>query len=182
MKLSFKLLVIAVAVAGLGMGASFAIGVAYGRGDPKTVSAGLTQQQLASLLGVSALQGASAGTGSGTTPSASSTPGAGGGQGQGGAFSRQAGAGAGALQALASSPSGRITAISGNTVTIETRQGPVKLNLSASTTVSKQSGSSASDLKVGDTVVASGTRKDDGSLDASSVSQLPSELQALLAP
>jgi hypothetical protein len=53
------------------------------------------------------------------------------------------------------------------------------VNIPTSAKVNTYKTGSASDLKVGDSVIVSGTRKDDGSIDATSVSQLPSELQAL---
>lgn len=75
---------------------------------------------------------------------------------------------------------GRITAINGNTVTVQTAQGEVKVDLTDSTTVTTTTEAKASDLKVGMTVVASGSKKDDGSVAATSLSQVTAALQALL--
>ena len=65
---------------------------------------------------------------------------------------------------------------------METRAGGVqKVNLGPSTTVNKMSTGSQTDLKVGDTVIAAGTAKPDGtSFDATSVSQVPAELAPLV--
>jgi hypothetical protein len=162
MALTFRTIIIGVAVLGIGMGVAFGAGVAYGRGDPKTVQSGLTQQQLQSLLGVS---------GAGAT----------GGQavGQGGTGSQGAGQG-GAAAALTRNPSGRITAIDGQTLTIETRTGPLKVNVSPTTKINKLAAGAASDLSADGTVIVSGTRRPDGSFDATEISQVPPELQALL--
>jgi hypothetical protein len=157
MALSFRTIIIGVAVLGIGMGVAFGVGVAYGRGDPKTVQSGLTQQQLQSLLGVS----------SGQAP------------GQGGTGGQTAGQG-GAGTALARNPSGRITAIDGQTITLETRTGPLKVNLGPSTRINKLATGAASDLSADGTVIVSGTRRPDGSFDATEISQVPAELQALL--
>jgi hypothetical protein len=66
-------------------------------------------------------------------------------------------------------------------VTIETARGSQKVNLAASATVSKAAAGAASDITEGSTIFASGTRNADGSFDATSVSQVPSELQTLLS-
>lgn len=168
MKLTFRSLALGVAVVGLGFGASFAAGVAYGHGDPKTVSAGLTQQQLASLLGTSAITGTqSSGAQSSTTPAPGLTQ-----RGMGGS---------GAAQLLSRSVTGRVTAIEGRTITVETANGSQKLNLGQSATLERVTAAATSDFKVGDTVLASGTRNADGTFDASSVSQVPQSLQGVVA-
>jgi hypothetical protein len=168
MVLSFRMMIIAVAVLGVGLGVAFGVGVAYGRGDPKTVESGLSQQQLQSLLGIS---GASAAGGAGTQGA-----GATGGAGSQGA----AGQAGGASATLARNPTGRITAVEGQTITVETRTGPVKVNLTASTKINKLAAGAAADLTTNGTVTVTGTRRPDGSFDATEVSQVPAELQALL--
>jgi hypothetical protein len=65
-------------------------------------------------------------------------------------------------------------------VTIETRTGPLKVNLSPSTKINKLSAGGAADLVADGAVVVSGTRRPDGSFDATEISQVPPELQALL--
>jgi len=168
---------VALGVVGIAMGVSFGAGVAYGRGDPKTVQSGLTQQQIQQLYGAPTNPGATQG-GSGT-----GAPGAGGsptapGAGQTGAPP----SGAGNLaSALARATSGRVTNVSGQTVTIETARGSEKVNLSSGAKVNKNSSSSVSDIKDGMTIFASGTRNADGSFDASSVSEVSIELQTLLS-
>lgn len=157
--LTFRTLAIGVVAAGLALGIAFGVGVAYGRGNPKTVQSGLTTQQIQQMYG----------------PATSGAAGAGG-QGAGGAGA------AGAASVLgARSTSGRVTAVSGQTVTIETRQGSQKVLLSSSTTVNKLATGASADLQEGSTIVASGTRKDDGSFEATSVSQVPAELVTLVA-
>jgi hypothetical protein len=160
MSLRFRTLAIGVVALGIVMGVAFGAGVAYGRGDPKTVSEGLTQQQIQQLYG------------------APTNPGAAGGAGQGGA---QAGGSGAAAQALARSTTGRVTAVDGNTVTIETARGPQKVTLGSAVTVNRTTNGSVSDLTQGSTIFASGTRKDDGSFDATSISQVSGDLQSLLS-
>ena len=160
MLLSFRTILLGVVVLGLGMGAAFGIGVAYGRGDPKTVESGLTQQQIQSLLGIS-------GSGAGGTA-------------QGGTQGPSGGTGAAGAAASGRNPTGRITAVDGRTLTIETRAGAQKVNLSPSTKINKLTTGTTADLTANATIVASGTRNADGSFDATEVSQIPAELQALL--
>jgi hypothetical protein len=170
MKITYRLMLIAIAVLGIGFGLSFGAGVAYGHGNPKTAAGGLTQTQLNSLLGIN-------------TSAAAATGGTGGAATTGGGAATRPGAGtaaAGGAQALATSATGQITAISGNTVTIQTRQGTEKVNLSSGTTIQKLVTGTTSDLKVGDSIIASGSRNADGSFDAKQVGPLPSELQALI--
>ena len=162
MSLSFRTLAIGIGVMGIAMGVAFGAGVAYGRGDPKTVQSGLTQQQIQQLYGAP------------TNPAAAGGAGAGAGGGQN--------AGAAGAAALASrATSGRVTAVSGQTITIETARGSQKVNVASSASVNKISGGAASDITEGTTIFASGTRKEDGSFDATAVSQVPSELAQLLS-
>jgi len=53
-------------------------------------------------------------------------------------------------------PTGQITAISGSTLTIQTRQGSQKVTLGGSTTVRKLAGGAKGDLKTGQNVIVSG--------------------------
>jgi hypothetical protein len=131
------------------VGVAFGAGLAYGRGDPKTVETGLTQQQIASLLG---------------------------GQGGTGNVARGQGNGGG-VQLLGNNTIGQVTAIDGQTLTVKTAQADVKVTLDSTTKVSKYDG--GSQLSVGDSVVVAGERQSDGSVKATSVSQMPSELSAL---
>ncbi len=163
MKVTFRIIAIATVVVGVGFGAAFGAGIAYGRGDPKTVAGGLTTQQLASMLGVTGAQAA-------LSSAATTTAGQG--------TTARAGAATGALSALGAT--GRITAVQGQTITIETRQGSEKINLSPSTTITKLISGGTTDLTEGTSIVVAGARKDDGSYDATSISQVPTELQAVL--
>jgi Cu/Ag efflux protein CusF len=158
-KVTYRILMMAAAVVGLGFGVSFAAGVAYGHGNAKSSGGGLTEQQLNSILGIN--------TG-----------------GLGSASGAQAGLGArgGAAQALSNSATGQITDISGNTVTIQTRAGTTeKINVSNSTTIQKLASAALSDLKNGDSIIVSGNRNADGSFDAKAISPVPAELQALIS-
>jgi hypothetical protein len=170
MRVTFRVLLFAAVIAGLALGVSFGVGYAAGRGNPKQASGGLTQQQLNQMLGV---QGAAAGAG---------TAGGAGGAGTASGTGRTNTGGAAGATALLRNPAGKITAVDGTTLTIETRAGSVqKVNLSPSTTVNKMSAGNQADLKVGDSVIAAGTPKPDGtSFDASSVSQVPAELAPLV--
>ena len=155
MVLNKRLLMIAVATCGVAFGVAFGVGVAYGRGDPKTVESGLTQQEIATLLGGGSLQAAGGNGGAG-----------------------QRGGPSGGIQLLGNNTIGQVTAVDGKTVTVKTAQTEVKVTLDANTKVSKY-GSSGAELQIGDSVVVAGTRQPDGSIQATSVSQMPSELAAL---
>src|SRR6266545_5708472 len=135
MILSFRTLAIGIGVMGIAMGVAFGAGVAYGRGDPKTVQSGLTQQQIQQLYGAPTNPGAAAAAG-----------GTGAGQGTAGA-GQNAGAGAAAIGARATS--GRVTSVNGQTVTIETARGSQKVNVASSAAVNKISSGAASDITEG---------------------------------
>jgi hypothetical protein len=160
MGLTFRTVAVGVIMLGVALGVAFGVGVAYGRGDPKETPGGLTAQQIQQLTGL----GGASSFGAGGAGGASGTQGA-----------------AGGLNLLgANARAGRITAIEGSTLTIETRAGVQKVNLPVSALVNKVSAGARSDLAVGNTIVVSGTARDDGSFDAASVSQVPPELQALV--
>jgi hypothetical protein len=173
MKVRFRMVAIAVAIIGLGFGVAFGAGYEVGRGAPQVAPGGLTQQQLNSLLGINVAASAAGGQ--------ATTSGAGGGAAQrpGAAGGGQAGS---QIAALAGAATGRVTEVTATSITIETRTGPQKINLAPATSFSKVAAGAAADINVGDTIVASGSRKDDGSYDATSVSQVPAALQSLLAP
>jgi hypothetical protein len=99
------------------------------------------------------------------------------GQPSGGVGAGGAGGGAGAANR---NPIGKITAMDASTITIDGFTGSQKLSLTSATTINKLSSGAPGDLKVGDTVVASGTSKSDGGFDATSVSQVPTELATFL--
>src|SRR5207245_2660292 len=91
------------------------------------------------------------------------------------------GGGGQAAGALAARPTGKITAIDGTTVTLDTPAGSRKVSVSPSTTVSKLTGGSQGDLKVGDMIIVAGSATPDGSgFQATSVSQVPPELAQLV--
>jgi hypothetical protein len=146
MLLNFRIIIAFVAITGLAAGLAFGLGVAYGRGDPKVVETGLTQQQIRSLLGV------------------------------GGAGAAQTGAGG--AGGTGNNVTGQITAIEGGVITVQSFQGTVKVSVASSATVNKLAAGSLSDLKVGDTIVASGTRSADGTLEATAVSQSAATTQS----
>ena len=169
MALNLRSLGVGIAIVGVAVGVAFGSGIAYGRGDPKTVEGGLTQQQIQSLLGISGAQ-ATGGTGAaGATTGAPDATGA----------PRQGAGGTGAA-ALSRNPTGRVVSIAGNVITIETAQGQSKVNITPTTTITRSSTAVLADIKEGMTIVAGGTRNADGSFDASSLSQVPTELQTLV--
>jgi len=151
----FRVLLAGVLAIGVAVGVAFGAGVAFGKGDRQTVQTGLTQQQLQSLLGVG-----SAATGAGNL------------QGTGGQPAR------GGLS-LGGNTIGQVTAIEGQTVTLQTQQASVKVTVGPSTSVNAYAGNGLAGLKTGDAVVVAGQRKEDGSIEATSISQLPPELQSL---
>jgi hypothetical protein len=179
----FKFVALGVVAVGLAMGIAFGLGVAYGKGDEPEAQGGLTQQQLNQMLGIGT-GGVGAGGGAGGGAGAG-----GGGAGAGGGAAGAGGAGAGgagANQAAAAggrSTYGRITAVQGQTVTIEMRPGQtVKLNLAASSVINTSQKGSNADLKEGSSVVVSGTRKEDGSFDVATISVVAPELVQALTP
>jgi hypothetical protein len=145
----FRVLLLGVLAVGLVVGVAFGTGIAVGKGDRQTVQTGLTQQQLQSLLGV------------------------------GGAAAAGASQGARGALNLGGNTIGQVTAIEGQTVTVQTQQATVKVAVGPSTTVNTYGGNGLAGLKTGDAVVVAGQRKDDGSIEATSISQLPPELQSL---
>jgi hypothetical protein len=167
MLVTFRLLVIALAMMGVAVGVSFGIGVAYGKGDTKTVSSGLTEAQIAQIVG--------GGTGTGGagnfanrsgTPAAGTTPGSGG----GGNF------------AAGGNTTGQITAVDAQSITLTTAQGAtVKVSIAPNTTVQTVATGKATDLKVGDSIIVAGARGSDGTVAATSVSAVPTVLQGLLS-
>jgi len=150
----FRVLLLGVLAVGLVVGVAFGTGIAVGKGDRQTVQTGLTQQQLQSLLGVGGAAAAGASQGAGSQ------------------------AARGALN-LGGNTIGQVTAIEGQTVTVQTQQATVKVAVGPSTTVNTYGGNGLAGLKTGDAVVVAGQRKDDGSIEATSISQLPPELQSL---
>ena len=166
----FKFVALVVVVIGLFMGVAFGLGVKYGKGKEPETTQGVTLAQIQQMIG---------GAG-GTTAGAGGAGAAGGGAGAGGAQSGTGGNTASA--ASARSTAGKITAVQGQTVTIEIRPGLTqKLNLGAQSTVNKFSAGAGADLKEGSSVVVSGTRKDDGSFDVTTINLVPPELATILA-
>jgi hypothetical protein len=174
MHFSFKIMVAMFVAIGASVGISFGLGVAYGHGNaPKAASSCCTAQQFQSLTGLSVANGGN-GTANATTGGASGAA--------GGGASTQGGNGGTAQRATAAAngTTGSISALDGQTMTIQSRTGPIKVNLSPSTKISKLTTGSASDLAVGSSVVISGTRKDDGSYDATEIDQAPADLATLI--
>jgi hypothetical protein len=158
LKIDFRKAAIGLAILGAILGVAFGVGVAYGRGSPKTVDSGISQQQIQSLLGLSS----GAGTGGG---------------GFGGGAS---GAGANGLAALlGGGTAGVITAVTSNSITIETRQGSRTVTIAPTTNVETYSKTAAANLKQGDAVIVTGASGADGSIAAESISQLPDALKGI---
>jgi hypothetical protein len=173
----FKYVALGVVAIGLAMGVAFGLGVAYGKGDEPASQGGLTQQQVNQILGIGA-----GGAGAGGAGAGGAGAGGAGASGTGGAGSGNAQAGGNtAAAASARATSGKITAVQGQTVTIEIRPGLTqKLNLASTSVVNKYSTGNGSDLKEGSSVLVSGTRKDDGSFDVATINIVPPELAAMV--
>lgn len=62
-----------------------------------------------------------------------------------------------------------ITAIDGNTITLNTADGTQKVIVSDTTYIQKYMSVTVADLAQGDTVVVSGSKNDDGSISARSI-------------
>ena len=160
----FKFVAIAVVGFGLLLGVAFGLGVKYGKGKETTNTGGLTQQQVLSLIGATGGGGGAA---------------AAGGAGGAGAAGGAGGAG-GANNPLANLTAGRITAVQGQIITVETRTGPVKVNVGATASVNKTAQGAPQDLVTGATVSVSGAKGPDGSVNATAVSILPPDLATIL--
>src|SRR5215510_9978679 len=107
MKLTFRVLAILAVVLGAGVGLAFGIG--YAAGSPRNVSTGMTAQQYAQLYGGAGGAGASTAGG-----------------GAAGARTIQGGAAGGIVSR---NPAGKISAIDGSTITLDTPAGPRKISL-----------------------------------------------------
>ncbi|HEX5367907.1 MAG TPA: DUF5666 domain-containing protein [Dehalococcoidia bacterium] len=160
--IDFRKAAIALAIVGGILGVAFGVGVAYGRGSPKTVDSGMSQAQIQQLLGLGGTGGAgSTGLGGGT------------------GFTGGGAGGAGLTSLLGGGTAGVITAMTDTSITIETRQGTHTINLGPATTVEAYTGTGATALKPGDAIIVSGETAADGSIAATTVSQLPDELKSL---
>lgn len=137
----------------LAAGAFFAGRAAAGSSGPATLADAVTQARDGKLPcggDAQARPPAAAGSGRGANPDflvqavCNRT-------GQQGRFQRPAGGGFGF-----GGPTGRITAITGTTLTIQGRQGSQKVTLGGSTTVRKLASGAKGDLKTGQNVIVSG--------------------------
>ena len=156
--INFRKAAIALAIVGAILGVAFGVGVAYGRGSPKTVDSGMSQAQIQQLLGL----------------------GSAGGGGGGGGFAG-GGGGAALTNLLGGGTAGVVTAITDTTITIVTRQGTHTVNLSPTTVVQTYAKTDPAALKAGDPIIVTGETAADGSIAATAVSQLPDELKTLAA-
>jgi hypothetical protein len=172
----FRFVALGVIVIGLALGVVFGLGVKYGQGKQPEATGGLTQQQINQLLGVGAGGAGGAGAGGGGGAGAGGA-GAGGSGSAGGASN-----GGGTALAAGRATAGRITAVQGQTVTIELRPGVTeKINLGTQSVVNKKSTGAGADLKEGSSVIITGSRKPDGSFDATTINLVAPELAQALA-
>jgi hypothetical protein len=74
---------------------------------------------------------------------------------------------------------GAITAIDGDTITVETAQGAKQIHITDSTGVSMLEPASITELKVGNVIAFSGEARDDGSVDATAIDEVASQLESL---
>jgi hypothetical protein len=173
----FKLVALGVIVIGLALGVVFGLGVKYGQGKQPEATGGLTQQQINQLLGVGGGGAGGAGAGgAGAGGAGAAGAGAGGSGATGGATN-----GGGTALAAGRATAGRITAVQGQTVTIELRPGVTeKINLGTQSVVNKTSTGAGADLKEGSSVIVTGSRKADGSFDATTINLVAPELAQAL--
>jgi hypothetical protein len=168
----FKFVALGVVAIGLAMGVAFGLGVAYGKGDEPAAQQGVTLAQIQQMIGA----GPGAGGGGGGAGGA-----AGAGSGGGGASQGSGGGGTSSFGSRATL--GKVTAVQGQTVTIEIRPGLTqKLNLGAQTVVNKTQTGTPADVKEGASVLVSGTRKEDGSFDVATINVVAPELLQAMAP
>jgi hypothetical protein len=180
----------AVVAIALGVGGYFA-GHASAGGGPATLAEAVQQAQDGKLAcGDTGGAAAAAGTpgAAGAAGAAGGPPGAGAGGAGGSAFLVRAvcgqGQGAGQGQAGGNRPgggfaggfgggvAGQVQSIDSSTLTLNGRQGTVKLKLSSSTTVRKTSAGSLSDIKPGASVTVTGTGQNNEN-PATSITVLP---------
>ncbi len=153
MTLDFRKAAIGLVAAGVIVGVTFGVGVAYGRGDPKTVETGLSAQEIQAMLGLSggAVAGAPGGVG-------------GGGAGQGGL--------------LGGGTAGIVTEVTAESITVRTAQGEQTFAITASTAVELLAVADSSALQVGATIIVSGSNSE-GTLAAGQITELPEALSGL---
>ncbi len=161
MQLTYRLMLLSLLIMGAAVGLAFGIGVAYGRGNPKVVDTGLSAQEIQSLVSSGGARLGRTGAAASTTPGASGAIGGSGFAGRGG-----------------NGVTGQISAINGNELTITGFQGDVKVTLGSDATISTLQTGSASDLKVGEEVSVAGETQSDGSVNATSVTELPASVGA----
>ena len=169
MVFDFRKVAAGVAVFGLALGVAFGAGIAVGRGDPKTIESGLSAQQLQTLLGTDVLQSAAANAAGdgGDTAEPGAAP---------GAAPGSAGGLGGAGGLLGQNPSGVITAISENSITIETRDGSQTIVLGPATTLQLLSQAEVGSLEEGQKVIVIGSENEDGTFVATAISEVPEAL------
>jgi len=68
---------------------------------------------------------------------------------------------------------GTITQINGDTVTVNTSQGPLEVKIGSDTSIQKTSEVTSADLQEGDSITVIGQRNDDGVTEATSISIVP---------
>jgi hypothetical protein len=80
--------------------------------------------------------------------------------------------GQGGVQGLGSGVMGTIEEVQGNTLSVSTAEGTIRVQTTDTTLIEKYLSVNVGDLKVGEQVVVSGSRNDDGSLTARSIQSL----------
>ena len=179
--MSYRRLLILVAIFGLGWGASFAAGLAWSARllpgqEPAATQPAATQPQRQLTGGAAAgrsaapAQAANAAAGAaGTAPGGPRQQGAGG---AGGRAGFGGGPGGGTF--------GTVEGLEGDTLTLTTQSGAVKVNLSEQTSIQKRTpgsrepaAGSREDLQNGAQVMVQGVAGEDGTITASSIQVLP---------
>ena len=160
MTLDFRKAAVGLLAVGAVVGLAFGAGVAFGRGDPKTVETGLSAQEIQSMLGL---------TGGATTGAPGGQGGVGGGAAGGGLLANL----------LDGGTAGVITEVTSDSITVETAQGVTTFAISGNTVVEVLADVAASDLEVGAPVVVSGTSGDGGEATAAQITELPEALSGL---
>jgi len=94
---------------------------------------------------------------------------------QGGAFFGQNGQG-GAGGANRGGARGAVDSVNGDTVVINTPQGPVTAHLSGTTRITKSVAGTSDDIKTGETIVVTGERNADGSINAINIMIQPAPI------
>lgn len=158
---AFITLLAAAVLLGGSIGGAFAGGMVIGRNQGKAAAAQEAQSRIGQATPRARQGGLQQGTPlPGGTPRSTASPNSGG----TGSFGGLAGGGA---------TIGAVEKVEGNVITLTTRGGAIQILVTGSTSIQKMGEGSLSDIAPGANITVSGTRKSDGSIEATNISITP---------